>query len=85
MDNFPCQMTSKDKYGITMILTIIEIGTTQPWDIYEISQNNPYLSQGSGFQARLSRGRGHGPCLAVQAQAGSRGVKSESRWASNDA
>ena len=23
---------------------------TQPWDIYEISQNNPYLSQGSGFQ-----------------------------------
>ena len=25
---------------------------TQPWDIYEISQKNPYLSQGSGFQMR---------------------------------
>ena len=26
---------------------------TQPWDIYEISQNNPYLSQGLGFKCHM--------------------------------
>ena len=30
---------------------------TQPWDIYEISQNNPYLLQESGFQMWLGDSR----------------------------
>ena len=46
-------MTSKYKYGPVWDKHDSEIGITQPWDIYEISQNNPYLSQGSGFQMNL--------------------------------